>query len=56
MNKSILNDVAYLAASVASLSASLFLWFNGSKESGIYVGRWVPSSLGFLILHRLINK
>jgi len=49
-------DVTYLVASIASLTASVLLWFNGSKESGIYVGLWVPSILGFWIVHKLTQK
>ena len=49
-------DVTYLVASIASLTASILLWFNGSKDSGIYVGLWVPSILGFWIVHKLTQK
>jgi hypothetical protein len=49
-------DVVYLVASIASLTASVLLWFNGSKESGIYVGLWVPSILGFWTVHKLSSK
>ena len=46
-------DLIFLIASIASLTASVMLWFNGSKESGIYVGLWVPSILGFWGIHKL---
>ena len=49
-------DVVYLVASIASLTASLLLWFGNSKEAGIYVGLWVPSILGFWTVHSLIAK
>ena len=49
-------DVVYLVASIASLTASVLLWFGGSKEAGIYVGLWVPSILGFWNVHRVISK
>lgn len=49
-------DVIYLVASIASLTASVLLWFGGSKEAGIYVGLWVPSILGFWNVHKVINK
>jgi hypothetical protein len=35
-----------LAASISFL-LSVFLWFGGSKEQGIFVGLWVPSILAF---------
>mgnify|MGYP003117433288 FL=1 len=49
-------DVIYLVASIASLTASVLLWFGGSKEAGIYVGLWVPSILGFWNVHKVISK
>ena len=49
-------DVVYLVASIASLTASVLLWFGGSKEAAIYVGLWVPSILGFWNVHKVISK
>lgn len=49
-------DVVYLVASIASLTASVLLWFNGSKEAGIYVGLWVPSILGFWNIHKMNTR
>jgi hypothetical protein len=45
-----------LAAAFLSLVFSEYLWFNGEKESGIFIGLWVPSILGFAILLKLINN
>jgi hypothetical protein len=41
----------YIAAFISFLF-SVYLWFSGSKEQGIFVGLWVPSilSLGALML------
>ncbi|MFP6765915.1 MAG: hypothetical protein VB858_19955 [Planctomycetaceae bacterium] len=41
-----------LAGAGVSFLLSVYLWFNGSKEQGLYVGLWVPSilSYGTLIL------
>lgn len=36
-----------LAAAAISFLLSIFLWFNGSREEGIFVGIWVPSILSF---------
>ena len=46
-------DVVYLVASIASLTASVLLWFNDSQVAGIYVGLWVPSILGFWNIHKM---
>lgn len=50
------SDFLMLAAAFLSLIFSEFLWFNGEKESAIFVGLWVPSILGFTILLKLINN
>lgn len=41
----------FVAAGLAFL-ASVYLWFSGSREQGIFVGLWVPSILsgGALLL------
>jgi hypothetical protein len=36
-----------LAAAALSFLLSIYLWFSGSQEQGIYVGLWVPSILSF---------
>jgi hypothetical protein len=36
-----------LIASGLSFLISVFLWFSGDKEAGLYVGLWVPSILAF---------
>lgn len=36
-----------LAAAAISFLLSVYLWFTGSQEQGIYVGLWVPSILSF---------
>jgi hypothetical protein len=40
-----------VAAAGLSFALSVFLWFSGQKEEGLFVGIWVPSilSLGSLI-------
>jgi hypothetical protein len=30
-------------AGVLALALSLYLWFSGEKQAGIFVGLWVPS-------------
>ena len=36
-----------LAAAALSFFLSIFLWFNGARDQGIFVGIWVPSILSF---------
>ena len=36
-----------LLAAGLSFLLSIFLWFSGSREQGIFVGIWVPSILSF---------
>ena len=46
-----------LAAALVSLLVSVALWFTGSRESGIFVGLWVPSilALGAMVVPRRID-
>ena len=39
-------DYLFLGAAFASFLFSVYLWFNGQREEGIFVGIWVPSILG----------
>jgi hypothetical protein len=36
----------YIAAGLSFL-LSVYLWFAGSKDQGLFVGMWVPSILAF---------
>ena len=36
-----------IAAAGISFLLSVYLWFTGSQEQGIFVGIWVPSILSF---------
>ena len=36
-----------LVAAAISFLLSVYLWFSGSQEQGIFVGIWVPSILSF---------
>ncbi len=40
-------------AGVVALALSLYLWFSGDKQGGIFVGLWVPS---LWILADLVEK
>jgi hypothetical protein len=39
--------LSILAAAFASFLLSVVLWFSGEKQTGMFVGLWVPSILGF---------
>jgi len=36
-----------LVAAFISFLLSVYLWFSGAREQGIFVGIWVPSILSF---------
>jgi hypothetical protein len=52
MSRLQLAKIGFLAAAGISFVLSVYLWFSGSKEQGLFVGIWVPSilSLGALML------
>jgi hypothetical protein len=41
------SDYFILLAAVLSMALSIYLWFTGHREEGLFVGIWVPSILGF---------
>lgn len=45
-NKKVVKASILIAAAVSFL-LSVYLWFTGSQDQGIYVGLWVPSILSF---------
>jgi len=40
-------DYAVLASAFVALATSIYLWFNGQRDEGVFVGLWVPSILSF---------
>jgi hypothetical protein len=48
----------YVVAAGVSFLLSVYLWFTGHKEQGLYVGLWVPSifSFGTLMLKGTTNE
>jgi hypothetical protein len=36
-----------LVAAFISFLLSVYLWFNGAQDQGLFVGLWVPSILSF---------
>ncbi len=47
MNKLSAMKIMILFAALISFLLSVYLWFNSSKEQGLFVGLWVPSILSF---------
>lgn len=35
----------FVLAAVIAFALSVYLWFTGQKDAGIFVGLWVPSLL-----------
>lgn len=52
MSRVTLAKTGFLMAAAISFVLSVYLWFTGSKDQGVFVGIWVPSilSLGALAL------
>jgi hypothetical protein len=47
------SDWAVMAAAVVALATSMYLWFGGHRDEGLFVGLWVPSILSFAAYFRL---
>lgn len=41
------SDYFILGSAFISMVLSIFLWFTVDKDTGLFVGLWVPSLLGF---------
>ena len=41
------SDYIILISALLSMALSIYLWFSGDKEAGLFVGIWVPSILSF---------
>jgi len=44
------SDYAFITAAFFSFLFSVYLWFSGQREEGLFVGIWVPSILSFATL------
>jgi hypothetical protein len=58
MSKIQLAKLGFVMAAGASFLFSVYLWFSGNRQEGVFVGLWVPSILSFgtLILGRRSNE
>jgi hypothetical protein len=54
MTKIQMSKLGFVIAAGASFLFSVYLWFSGNRQEGLFVGLWVPSILSFgtLILGR----
>ena len=50
------SDYLILTAAFISFLFSVFLWFNGHHQEGLYVGIWVPSILAAGVYIKQIFK
>ena len=53
-NRFFIYDILVLVAAFLSFLLSVYLWFNSSKDQGVFVGIWVPSIISLGIYVRLI--
>jgi hypothetical protein len=49
------SDSIALAAAALALTFSVYLWFSGFREEGVFVGLWVPSTLAFACYVKLAS-
>jgi hypothetical protein len=49
------SDYYILSAAIISLILSIALWFTGNKDTGLFVGLWVPSIIGLGIYLKVIS-
>jgi len=50
------SDYLILFAVFISFLLSVYLWFNGQREEGLFVGIWVPSILAFGCYIKIIQR
>jgi hypothetical protein len=55
LSKFTITDKLLFISALLSLIYSEVLFFNGEKESALFLGLWVPSILAFGIYLKLIN-
>lgn len=50
------SDFIVLAAAFLSFAFSVYLWFSGLRDEGLFVAVWVPSVLGLGIYANLVHQ
>ncbi len=41
------SDYYILAAALVAMVLSIWIWFSGDQDTGLFIGIWVPSIIGF---------
>jgi hypothetical protein len=49
------SDYTVFSSVGVALVTSIYLWFSGQREEGLFVGLWVPSILAFATYVRIIK-
>jgi hypothetical protein len=49
-------DYAVLSSVLVAFVTSIYLWFGGQREEGLFVGLWVPSLLSLAGYIRSIGR
>jgi hypothetical protein len=51
------SNILFLTAAFLSFLFSIYLWFSGQRDEGIFVGIWVPSILSAAtLLTQMFNQ
>lgn len=50
------SDYFFLTAALLSLLLSVYLWFSGDKDGGLFTAIWVPSLMAFGIYLKFIYR
>lgn len=48
-------DILVFLITAISFLFSIYLWFSGAREEGLYVGLWVPSIIGIGLYFKLLR-
>lgn len=51
-----MRDYLILTAAFISFLLSVYLWFSGQRDEGLFVGIWVPSILAFGAFVRAVSQ
>ncbi len=49
-------DIFILIAIAISFGLSVYLWFSGDREHGLFAAMWVPALLCFGIYFKLLSQ
>lgn len=49
-------DIFILVAIAISFGLSVYLWFSGNRDQGLFAATWVPALLCFGIYFKLLSQ